>query len=121
MEGFIKNIFFSARLFNKGAKSQCRDKLPAFICREEFKYGVVFVFDAEAGYALRPVDIEYPHRYAVLTGDTRKEIGKGLGEIIVFYYKFAVCSKIIFCFLYHSTQQQRVLCGAIGALEHSSK
>lgn len=70
--------------------------MPGFIRREEFHDSMVFIFTAETGDPLSAVDIEYPKRDSVTSGDPGKEIRKRLCEIIILNNEFALRVKSIF-------------------------
>lgn len=105
MERLVKKSIFPWSYFDESAETVGWNKLPGFICRKEFQYGMVFIFYPEAGYALPAIDIKCPHRDTIASGYPREEIGEWLGEIIILYDEFAFFVKIVFRFfigyLYH--------------------
>jgi len=57
---------------------------------------MVLVFYAKAGNALPAVDVKDPKRNSVFSGNTREEVGEGLGKVIVPDDESAVFLKKIF-------------------------
>ena len=59
---------------------------------------MVFIFGAETADALAAVNVEYPHGYPVFAGYPRKEVGKGLGVIVILNDKLALLIEAVFWF-----------------------